>query len=72
MNVILNFRGHYIEYLGLLISQNHLDPVSVLSNDDLETIIKRAHKKVPSKPYGTKDADFRLKLLQVIKDEIPL
>lgn len=50
--------------------QNHLDPISLLSNDDLETIIKRAHKKLPRRPYGTKDVDYRPLLLKVSDSKI--
>ncbi len=61
-----SIRTHYVEYLGLLIWQHHLDPISILSSDDLETIVKRAHKKLPAKPYGIKDVDYRPLLLKVI------
>jgi len=58
-------RAHYVEYLGLLIWQNHLDPISILSTDDLEVIIRRAYKKHPGRPYPTSDEDFRKRLLKV-------
>jgi E3 ubiquitin-protein ligase RNF31 len=65
-------KAHYVEYLGLLIWQNHLDPISILSTDDLEVIIRRAYKKHPGRPYPTSDEDFRKRLLKVINEEIPL
>jgi E3 Ubiquitin Ligase RBR C-terminal domain len=59
------FRAHYIEYLCGLVRDNALDPVIVLSADDLETIVRRAHKRLPPRAYGTPDAKYREALLQV-------
>nr|CAD7201298.1 unnamed protein product [Timema douglasi] len=46
-------RMHYLEYLSILIRRYKVDPISVLSTDDLETLVKRAGKRVPPNPYGT-------------------
>nr|CAD7586942.1 unnamed protein product [Timema genevievae] len=46
-------RTHYLEYLSILIRRYKVDPISVLSTDDLETLVKRAGKRVPPNPYGT-------------------
>jgi hypothetical protein len=54
-----------VEYLGLLIWQNHLDPISILSSDDLEVIIRRANKRHPGRPQPCSDAEFRNRLLKV-------
>lgn len=59
------FRAHYIEYLCGLVRDNALDPVIVLSSDDLETIVRRAHKRLPPRAYGMPDAKYREALLQV-------
>ncbi|ODM93807.1 E3 ubiquitin-protein ligase RNF31, partial [Orchesella cincta] len=55
---------HYIEYLGLLIWQNHLDPITILTNEDLEVIIRRAYKKHPGRPNWLSDEGFRKRLLK--------
>ena len=62
---VVCFRAHYIEYLCGLVRDNALDPVIVLSADDLETIVRRAHKRLPPRAYGTPDAKYREALLQV-------
>lgn len=62
-----SFRSHYVEYLGLLAWEHKLDPIPILTNDDLETIVKRACKKMPPRPYGTTEADYRPLLLKVRK-----
>ncbi|GLG99758.1 Potential E3 ubiquitin-protein ligase ariadne-1 [Gryllus bimaculatus] len=52
-------RMHYIEYLSMMIWKHKLDPICILSNDDLETLVKRAHKRLPPNPYGTPEQVFR-------------
>jgi len=54
-----------VEYLGLLVWQNRLDPISILSNDDLETIIRREVKTLPPYQYGRSEIETRKKLLKV-------
>ncbi|KAJ8983783.1 hypothetical protein NQ317_000344 [Molorchus minor] len=46
-------RMHYIEYLSQLIRKNHIDTVEILSADDLETIVRRAARKLPPNCFGT-------------------
>lgn len=58
-------RMHYLEYLSILIRQHKLDPISVLSADDLETIVRRAAKKLPPNAWGTPRGVYRTRLLQV-------
>ncbi|KAF5269138.1 hypothetical protein FQR65_LT02438 [Abscondita terminalis] len=46
-------RIHYLEYLSCLIRQNKVDTISMLSADDLETLVRRAAKKLPPNAWGT-------------------
>lgn len=48
---IILLRNHYIEYLCLLIRENMLESISILSTDDLETVVRRANKRLPPRPY---------------------
>jgi len=67
--VVLIGRAHYIEYLCGLVRDNALDPVIVLSADDLETIVRRAHKRLPPRAYGMPEAKYREALLQVSREK---
>lgn len=35
----------------MLIRENMLEPLSILSTDDLETLVRRANKRLPPRPY---------------------
>lgn len=48
---IILLRNHYIEYLCLLIRENMLESISILSTDDLETVVRRANRRLPPRPY---------------------
>jgi hypothetical protein len=48
-----------------LIREHSLDPITVLSADDLETILQRAHKRGPPKSYGMDGEVYRKSLLKV-------
>lgn len=65
-NVPSNYRPHYIEYLCGLIRSNNLETNSILTADDLETVVRRASKKLPPKPYGILEGIYRHALLEVI------
>ena len=56
---------HYIEYLCILIRKHNVDPIAMLSADDLETIVRRADKKLPPNAFGTPRDVYRARLLQV-------
>lgn len=43
-----------------------MDPISILSNDALETVIKRAHIRMPPQPYGLPHDVLRERLLKVL------
>ncbi|XP_025833921.1 uncharacterized protein LOC108736579 isoform X6 [Agrilus planipennis] len=57
-------RAHYLEYLCSLIKKNSLDPISILSADDLETVVRRAAKKLPPNAFGTPREVYRKRLAQ--------
>uniref|UniRef100_A0A182W7Q0 Uncharacterized protein n=1 Tax=Anopheles minimus TaxID=112268 RepID=A0A182W7Q0_9DIPT len=43
-------RPHYIEYLSFLVTHNTIDPIDILNADDLESIVRRANKRMPPRP----------------------
>lgn len=49
--LLIRFRNHYNEYLCLLIRENMLETLGILSTDDLETLVRRANKRLPPRPY---------------------
>ena len=57
---------HYLEYLTKLIRKHKLDTLSILSSDDLETLVRRASIPLPPRPYGTLDFIYRDQLLKVL------
>ncbi|KAL3282322.1 hypothetical protein HHI36_005509 [Cryptolaemus montrouzieri] len=46
-------KQHYIEYLCCLIRKNGIDTLPLLTAEDLETVVRRAAKKLPPNAYGT-------------------
>uniref|UniRef100_A0A182PJP2 Uncharacterized protein n=1 Tax=Anopheles epiroticus TaxID=199890 RepID=A0A182PJP2_9DIPT len=58
-------RPHYVEYLSFLVTHNNIDPINLLNADDLESIVRRANKRMPPRPYGMVDGIYREYLLQV-------
>uniref|UniRef100_A0A182MZB1 Uncharacterized protein n=1 Tax=Anopheles dirus TaxID=7168 RepID=A0A182MZB1_9DIPT len=63
-------RLHYIEYLSFLVTHNSIDPINLLNADDLESIVRRANKRMPPRPYGMVDGIYREYLLQI--DPLPI
>lgn len=65
------FRNHFIEYLCVLVRENGVDPVAILSTIDLETVIRRANRRLPVRPYFFRhdttlsDSIFHRELLKV-------
>jgi len=57
---------HYVEYLTKLIRKHKLDTLSILSSDDLETLVRRKSIPLPPRPYGTLDLIYRDHLLKVL------
>lgn len=60
-----SYRKHYLEYLSRLIRQHSIDTLPLLSADDLETVIRREHRRLPPRPYGTPTSVYHEKLLKV-------
>ena len=67
-------RMHYKEYLGTLIFQNHIDPISIFNDTELELVLRRENIRLPNRTVisvanGTDvqatDTEYRTKLLQV-------
>lgn len=56
---------HYKEYLCKLIRQRNVDTISMLNADDLETVVRRAAKKLPPNAFGTPREVYRKRLVQV-------
>ena len=54
-----------MEYLGSLIRKNMLDPVSIMSADDLEVVVRRANLRMPFRAPGETPEEYRPKLLNV-------
>ncbi|KAJ8960923.1 hypothetical protein NQ318_020223 [Aromia moschata] len=60
-------RMHYIEYLCQIIRKNRVDTIDMLNADDLETVVRRAAKRLPPNCFGTPRETYRLRLKQVHK-----
>ncbi|CAG9827831.1 unnamed protein product [Diabrotica balteata] len=65
-------RNHYLEYLCLLIRKYNLETIDMLTADDLETVVRRASKKLPPNAFGTPREMYRSRLKQVHKNVEPL
>nr|XP_027226296.1 serine/arginine repetitive matrix protein 2-like isoform X3 [Penaeus vannamei] len=65
-------RIHFVEYLAWLIFKNKIDPLETLDEEDLRFVIRRENLAAPKRiPWESKDA-YRQKLLQLIKEHLPL
>ncbi|XP_018564657.1 uncharacterized protein LOC108906015 isoform X2 [Anoplophora glabripennis] len=65
-------RMHYIEYLCTLIRKSNIDTIDMLNADDLETVVRRAAKKLPPNCFGTPREVYRSRLRQIVIEQIPL
>ncbi|XP_022084014.1 E3 ubiquitin-protein ligase RNF31-like isoform X2 [Acanthaster planci] len=63
---------HYKEYLVSLINQNHIDPVEEYKCDDLSLILKRHEFAVPARVNRENEEAYRTRLLQEVKEKLPL
>jgi E3 Ubiquitin Ligase RBR C-terminal domain len=61
----ISHRPHYVEYLCGLIRHHNLEPIDILTADDLETVVRRANKPRPPRPYGITEGIYRTFLLEV-------
>ena len=59
-------RLHYVEYLGKLVFDHKIDPVPILDQADLQIILNRSGKRLPSR-YGLTPEMWKETLLNVIK-----
>ena len=57
-----------MEYLGKLMFKHKIDPVPILEQEELEIILKRAGKRLPSR-YGITPDIWKEKLLNVITNK---
>ena len=44
---------------------HRIDPLNILNADDLESIVRRANKRMPPRPFGIVDGIYRDYLAQV-------
>ena len=58
-----------MEYLGKLVFDHEIDPAPIMDQDELEIILKRAGKRLPSR-YGITPDIWKEKLLNVIRRKI--
>lgn len=65
--LLLHYRRHYIEYLSGRIFRSKLETLAILRTDDLETLVRRAGKRLPPRPYGSPVQDFHKAMLKVNK-----
>ncbi|RWS14563.1 IBR domain containing protein-like protein [Dinothrombium tinctorium] len=62
-------KNHYIEYLSELIRKNKVDPIAILTEDEMVHLLRRANIKLPIKT----NAEVHLNnLRQIIQEELPL
>lgn len=60
-----SLRNHYAEYLCFLIRKNNIETMPILSACDLETVVRRADKRMPPRPYGILETFYRRELIKV-------
>ena len=63
---------HYTEYLVGVINENKLDPADLMSIQEIGVVFMRKGKEMPRKPPGESDQEFLEKLVDMLKEEIPI
>ncbi|KAL8619465.1 hypothetical protein ACOMHN_011816 [Nucella lapillus] len=63
---------HYKEYLVGLINRHHVDPVTILTLDELKTLLKRCDLPAPKPSTNETQANYRKRLVKLVKDKVPL
>lgn len=58
-------RNHYLEYLSRTVRGHGIDPLPLLSVEDLETVVRRAALRPPPRPYGSLDGLYKRGLTEV-------
>jgi hypothetical protein len=61
---------HYKEYLVDRINNAKLDPLPMY--DNIELLLTREEKQVPEKEVDESDEDYRQRLIEYVKQELPL
>lgn len=64
--------SHYKEYLVNLINRNKVDPVYIMDVSEMIRLIEREEKTPPQRKPTYQESQYRKKLIQFIKDKIPL
>ncbi|XP_055299571.1 E3 ubiquitin-protein ligase lubel isoform X2 [Sitodiplosis mosellana] len=71
-------RNHYVEYLCILIREHMLESISIMSTDDLETLVRRANRRLPPRPYVFRqdpricNSIYHNELFKIVEKHIPL
>ncbi|XP_062593006.1 uncharacterized protein LOC134254512 isoform X1 [Saccostrea cucullata] len=63
---------HYKEYLVNLINKNKIDPVHIMNINEMIRLIEREEKTPPQRKPTYQESQYRKKLIQFIKEKIPL
>ncbi|XP_059093166.1 uncharacterized protein LOC131888343 isoform X2 [Tigriopus californicus] len=63
---------HYVEYLSGLIFRNNVEPVSILDIGEMKQVFSRANHFLPKQRAGEYEFQFKRRLADIIKNEIPL
>ena len=57
--------GHYKEYLVGLINKNHIDPVVIMTVDELKKLLRRREMSCPKMSSNELEANYRKRLIKV-------
>ncbi|XP_065676830.1 E3 ubiquitin-protein ligase RNF31-like [Hydra vulgaris] len=63
---------HYIEYLVALVNKNNLDPVLVLSIEELNVVLTRSYKDLLKQNENEAIEKFHERLREYVRTELPL
>ncbi|GFN77187.1 E3 ubiquitin-protein ligase rnf31 [Plakobranchus ocellatus] len=64
--------NHYKEYLVMLINNHNLDPVSLMSKDEMEVLLGRYDLPVPSMRSRITPEAYKASLVKLIQEKLPL
>ncbi|XP_012555166.2 E3 ubiquitin-protein ligase RNF31 [Hydra vulgaris] len=63
---------HYIEYLVALINKSNLDPVLILSIQELNVVLTRSYKDILEQNENEAEEEFHERLREYVRTELPL
>ncbi|XP_013410818.1 uncharacterized protein LOC106173998 [Lingula anatina] len=63
---------HYKEYLVSLINRHHIDPLIILSLNEIKVVLGRVDKQPLKRNKGEKDPDYKKRLIEFVQREVPL